>query len=109
MELQQLFNRELGSVKHTVKKGGIIIVMNDILIYSDSLILGMISDSRERLPFKKRWSGSSEAALKENGFNLRVIENFLNGRITVWKSYLKLVVMVRKIWLKQYRLILHLN
>jgi hypothetical protein len=83
--------------------------MNDILIYSDSLILGMIPDSRERLPFKKRWSGSSEAALKENGFNLRVIENFLNGRITVWKSYLKLVVMVRKIWLKQYRLILHLN
>lgn len=63
--------------------------MNDILIYSDSLSWGIIPDSRERLSFEKRWSGVFEAALKENNCNIRVIEDCLNGRRTVWEDPFK--------------------
>ena len=63
--------------------------MDDILIYSDSLTWGIIPDSRERLSFEKRWPGVFETALKENGSNIRVIENSLNGRRTVWEDPFK--------------------
>lgn len=63
--------------------------MDNILIYSDSLTWGIIPDSRERLSFDKRWPGVLEAALQENGINIRVIENCLNGRRTVWADPFK--------------------
>jgi lysophospholipase L1-like esterase len=63
--------------------------MDDILIYSDSLTWGIIPDSRERLSFEKRWPGVFETTLKENGSNIRVIENCLNGRRTVWEDPFK--------------------
>jgi lysophospholipase L1-like esterase len=63
--------------------------MDDILIYSDSLTWGIIPDSRERLQFEKRWPGVFETALKEKGLNIRVIENCLNGRRTVWEDPFK--------------------
>jgi lysophospholipase L1-like esterase len=63
--------------------------MDDILIYSDSLTWGIIPDARERLTFEKRWPGVFESELKENGFNVRVIENCLNGRRTVWEDPFK--------------------
>ncbi len=58
--------------------------MHQILIYSDSLTWGIIPDSRERLPFGKRWPGVFENALIDSGKNVRIIENCLNGRRTVW-------------------------
>jgi len=63
--------------------------MYDVLIYSDSLTWGIIPDSRERLTFEKRWPGVFEAALIDDGLNIRVIENCLNGRRTVWEDPLK--------------------
>lgn len=58
--------------------------MDSILIYSDSLTWGIIPDTRERLPFTKRWPGVFEAELKSKDVNIRVIENCLNGRRTAW-------------------------
>ncbi len=63
--------------------------MHQILIYSDSLTWGIIPDSRRRLPFHKRWPGVFEAALKSAGADVRVIENCLNGRRTVWSDPFK--------------------
>jgi len=60
--------------------------MEQILIYSDSLSWGIIPDTRKRLPFNKRWPGVFERSLSEIGKNIRVIENCLNGRRTVWSD-----------------------
>ena len=58
--------------------------MEQILIYSDSLTWGIIPNTRQRLPFHKRWPGVLEMTLSEMGNNIRVIENCLNGRRTCW-------------------------
>ena len=58
--------------------------MQQILIYSDSLTWGIIPETRNRLPFDKRWPGIFEIALVAAGKNVRVIENCLNGRRTCW-------------------------
>ena len=63
--------------------------MEQILIYSDSLTWGIIPNTRKRLPFEKRWSGVFEIALKNEGKNVRVIENCLNGRRTTWPDPFK--------------------
>ncbi|MEH6473846.1 MAG: SGNH/GDSL hydrolase family protein, partial [Halopseudomonas sp.] len=63
--------------------------MDQILIYSDSLTWGIIPDTRKRLPFDKRWPGVFEAALNSKGLNVRVVENCLNGRRTVWSDPFK--------------------
>jgi len=63
--------------------------MEQILVYSDSLTWGIIPDSRERLPFDKRWPGILENRLNANGNRTRVIENCLNGRRTIWDDPLK--------------------
>ncbi|BFM14105.1 SGNH/GDSL hydrolase family protein [Maricurvus nonylphenolicus] len=63
--------------------------MDQILIYSDSLTWGIIPDSRQRLPFDKRWPGVFENTLNQLGNNIRVIENCLNGRRTVWSDPFK--------------------
>ncbi len=60
--------------------------MDEILIYSDSLTWGIIPNTRQRLPYNKRWPGVFDGALKEHGLNVRVIENCLNGRRTVWSD-----------------------
>lgn len=62
--------------------------MDQILIYSDSLTWGIIPDSRNRLPFEKRWPGVFEKTLNNNN-NVRVIENCLNGRRTTWSDPFK--------------------
>lgn len=56
--------------------------MQHILIYSDSISWGIIPDSRNRLPFDRRWPDVFENALNSKGYNVRVIENCLNGRRT---------------------------
>lgn len=63
--------------------------MEQVLIYSDSLTWGIIPDTRKRLPFDKRWPGVFENSLKGLGKDVRVIENCLNGRRTVWSDPLK--------------------
>ena len=63
--------------------------MDQILIYSDSLTWGIIPDTRKRLPFNKRWPGILEKTLNKSGKHVRIIENCLNGRRTVWNDPFK--------------------
>lgn len=63
--------------------------MKNILIYADSLTWGIIPDTRQRLPFDKRWTGVFEQTLLAAGQSVRVIENCLNGRRTVWEDPFK--------------------
>lgn len=63
--------------------------MHQILIYSDSLSWGIIPNTRNRLPFESRWTGVFENALLKKGKKVRVIENCLNGRRTVWSDPFK--------------------
>jgi lysophospholipase L1-like esterase len=58
--------------------------MQQILVYADSLSWGIIPLTRQRLPFDQRWPGLLEITLRESGKNVRVIEDCLNGRRTVW-------------------------
>lgn len=63
--------------------------MQQILVYSDSLSWGIIPNTRQRLPFDQRWPGVMEIALNKSGKNVRVIEDCLNGRRTVWDDPFK--------------------
>lgn len=63
--------------------------MKHILVYSDSLSWGIIPDTRQRLPFEQRWPGAMEIALNQQGANVRVIEDCLNGRRTVMEDPFK--------------------
>lgn len=63
--------------------------MDQILVYADSLTWGIVPDTRKRLAFDKRWPGVFENALKAAGKDVRVIENCLNGRRTVWPDPFK--------------------
>ena len=61
--------------------------MLHILVYSDSLSWGIVPATRRRLPFDARWPGVMEIALQARaaaGSTVRVIEDCLNGRRTVW-------------------------
>ena len=63
--------------------------MHQILVYSDSLTWGIIPNTRTRLPFDERWPGVLENKLNAPGQRVRVIENCLNGRRTVWNDPFK--------------------
>src|SRR5947208_809058 len=63
--------------------------MNQILVYADSLTWGIIPNTRNRLPFEERWPGVVENKLNASGHNLRLIEDCLNGRRTVWDDPFK--------------------
>jgi lysophospholipase L1-like esterase len=58
--------------------------MQQILVYSDSLTWGIVPNTRRRLEFAARWPGVLEAQLNRSGPNVRVIEDCLNGRRTVF-------------------------
>ena len=58
--------------------------MQQILVYADSLTWGIIPDTRKRLEFDQRWPGVMENTLTAQGRRVRVIEDCLNGRRTVW-------------------------
>lgn len=60
-----------------------------ILIYGDSLTWGIIPETRARLPFGERWPGVMEEELLRAGRAVRVIEDCLNGRRTVWDDPFK--------------------
>jgi lysophospholipase L1-like esterase len=63
--------------------------MNQILVYADSLTWGIIPNTRQRLPFSARWPGVVEAELLKAGHSVRIIEDCLNGRRTVWEDPFK--------------------
>ena len=60
--------------------------MQNILVYADSLSWGIIPLTRQRLPFEARWPGVMEASLNTEGRDVRVQEDCLNGRRTVWED-----------------------
>src|SRR5208283_6179489 len=64
--------------------------MQHILVYSDSASWGIIPMTRRRLPFEARWPGVTELALtRQTPRRVRVIEDCLNGRRTVWEDPFK--------------------
>lgn len=63
--------------------------MQQILVYSDSLSWGIIPGTRNRLAFDQRWPGVMENAMAASGTKVRVIEDCLNGRRTVWDDPFK--------------------
>ena len=63
--------------------------MQHILVYGDSLTWGIVPNTRHRLPFNERWPGVIENELNELGHNVRLIEDCLNGRRTVWEDPFK--------------------
>ena len=60
--------------------------MQQVLVYSDSLSWGIVPLTRKRLPFEARWPGVMEIRLNSAGARVRVIEDCLNGRRTVWED-----------------------
>jgi lysophospholipase L1-like esterase len=63
--------------------------LQHILVYSDSAAWGIIPMTRRRLPFEARWPGIMELALTQPARPVRVIEDCLNGRRTVWDDPFK--------------------
>lgn len=63
--------------------------MQQILVYADSLSWGIVPTTRQRLDFDRRWPGVLENALNRDGRRVRVIEDCLNGRRTVWDDPFK--------------------
>jgi lysophospholipase L1-like esterase len=60
--------------------------MQQILVYADSLTWGTIPTTRERLPFDQRWPGVLEGELLRQGRSIRILEDCLNGRRTVFED-----------------------
>jgi len=60
--------------------------VHTVLVYGDSLTWGIIPDSRNRFPFDVRWPGVLENQLRDSGKRVRIIEDCLNGRRTVWED-----------------------
>ena len=63
--------------------------MKQILVYGDSLSWGIIPGSRGRHPFEVRRPGRLERKLHEADHDVRIIEDCLNGRRTVWDDPFK--------------------
>jgi lysophospholipase L1-like esterase len=63
--------------------------MEQILVYGDSLTWGIIPNTRRRLPFPQRWPGVLESRVNLAGRRVRVIEDCLNGRRTLWDDPIK--------------------
>ena len=63
--------------------------MKHILVYGDSLSWGIVPGTRRRLLFSQRWPGILENELVRDGLSVRVIEDCLNGRRTVWDDPFK--------------------
>ena len=63
--------------------------MQHILVYSDSISWGIIPMSRNRFAFNQRWPGILELNLRNEGKNVRVIEDCLNGRRTMYEDAIR--------------------
>lgn len=60
--------------------------MKTVLVYSDSLTWGIIPGTRDRLPFGMRWPGVTQQHLTDQGHDVRVVEDCLNGRRTTFDA-----------------------
>jgi lysophospholipase L1-like esterase len=60
-----------------------------VFVYSDSLTWGIIPNTRQRLPLEQRWPGVLEKKLNDLGQPVRITEDCLNGRRTVWEDPFK--------------------
>ncbi len=60
--------------------------MKHILVYSDSISWGIIPMSRNRFDFYQRWPGILENNLNKLGKDIRIIEDCLNGRRTMYED-----------------------
>jgi lysophospholipase L1-like esterase len=60
--------------------------MHHVLVYADSLSWGIIPGTRSRFSFDQRWPGVVELELMKAGIRVRIIEDCLNGRRTVWND-----------------------
>lgn len=58
--------------------------MQHILVYGDSLSWGIVPGTRLRLSFAERWPGVLENTLRAQGLPVRITEDCLNGRRTVF-------------------------
>ena len=63
--------------------------LHQVLVYGDSLTWGIVPNTRKRFPFDERWPGVLENKLNELGHRVRLIEDCLNGRRTVWEDPFK--------------------
>jgi lysophospholipase L1-like esterase len=63
--------------------------MHHVLVYGDSLTWGIVPLTRSRLPFPDRWPGLLEAGLVARGLPVRITEDCLNGRRTVFEDPFK--------------------
>ena len=63
--------------------------LRQVLVYADSLSWGIVPGTRQRLPFDRRWPGALDAILNATGVRIRIIEDCLNGRRTVWEDPFK--------------------
>jgi lysophospholipase L1-like esterase len=63
--------------------------MDSILVNGDSLSWGIIPNTRKRLQFEQRWPGVLERELAKGERRVRVLEDCLNGRRTVWDDPFK--------------------
>ena len=63
--------------------------MKSILVYSDSIAWGIIPMSRKRFAFEQRWPGIVENNLNQAEQNVRVIEDCLNGRRTMYEDAIR--------------------
>jgi lysophospholipase L1-like esterase len=64
--------------------------MQQLLVYADSLTWGIVPMSRHRFSFDKRWPGILEINMNKAGKSIRVIEDCLNGRRTMYEDPIKL-------------------
>jgi lysophospholipase L1-like esterase len=58
--------------------------LRQILVYGDSLSWGIVPLTRERLSFAERWPGIVERELVAARYEVRILEDCLNGRRTAW-------------------------
>lgn len=63
--------------------------MKHIFVYGDSLSWGIVPGARQRFPFEVRWPGRMQIKLTAAGHSVRVTEDCLNGRRTVWDDPFK--------------------
>ncbi len=63
--------------------------MDHLLVYGDSLTWGIVPGTRDRLVLERRWPHVLERGLAQRGREVRVIEDCLNGRRTVWEDPFK--------------------
>jgi lysophospholipase L1-like esterase len=63
--------------------------LHHILVYGDSLSWGIVPNTRRRFSFAERWPGILENRLRAQRLDVRVTEDCLNGRRTVWEDPFK--------------------